>query len=110
MNYLIYKARELNLNFRKLEFNMMYNAFLNKPPFKYFISILGGTEMVQEDIVDNGPNGHCGGREAPGDTTGVVEEVYPMQEVRRSGRVRKTNVKLDPDTWDLGCVQCGKRR
>ena len=69
-----------------------------------------GTEVVQEDIVDNGPNGHCGGREAPGDTTGVVEEVYPTQEVRRSGRVRKPNVKLDPDTWDLGCVQCGKGR
>ena len=59
-----------------------------------------GTEMVQEDIVDTAEAG-----EAPGDTTGVVEEVYPMQEVRRSGRVRKTNVKLDPNTWDLDCVQ-----
>ena len=66
--------------------------------------------MVQEDIVDNSPNGHCGGREAPGDTTDVVEEVHPTQEVRRTGRVRKPNVKLDPDVWDLGCVQCGKRR
>ena len=62
-----------------------------------------GTEMMQENIVDTSEAG-----EQPGDTTGVVEEVYPMQEVRRSGRVRKTNVKLDPNTWDLDCVQWGK--
>ena len=29
------------------------------------------------------------------------EEVAPTQEPRRSGRVRKTNVKYDEDTWDL---------
>ena len=28
--------------FRKLEFNMRDNAYSNKTPFKYFISILGG--------------------------------------------------------------------
>ena len=39
--------------------------------------------------------------EQPGDTTGAVEEGTPVQEVRRSGRVRRTNVKYDPDTWDL---------
>ena len=28
--------------FRNLEFNTIYNAFSNKSPFKYHISILGG--------------------------------------------------------------------
>ena len=31
----------------------------------------------------------------------VVEERAPVQEPRRSGRVRKTNVNYNPDTWDL---------
>ena len=28
--------------FRKLEFDMIYYAYLNESPFKYYISILGG--------------------------------------------------------------------
>ena len=36
-------------------------------------------EIVQEDIVDTAEVG-----EQPGDTTGVVEEVIPVQEVRES--------------------------
>ena len=32
----------------------------------------------------------------------VGEELVPTQEPRRSGRERKTNVKYDSETWDLG--------
>ena len=32
----------------------------------------------------------------------VVEKLVPTQEPRRSGRERKTNVKYDSETWDLG--------
>ena len=31
----------------------------------------------------------------------VVEERASVQEPRRSGRIRKTNVNYNPDTWDL---------
>ena len=40
--------------------------------------------------------------EQPGEAAGYVgEERAPVQEPRRSGRVRKTNVSYNPDTWDL---------
>ena len=39
---MIYKSRALNFAFRKLEFDTIYNAYSNKSPFKYYISILGG--------------------------------------------------------------------
>ena len=35
------------------------------------------------------------------DVAEAVEEGAPVQEVRRSGRVRRKNVKYNPDTWDL---------
>ena len=39
---MIYKSRALDFTFRKLEFDMIYNAYSNESPFKYYISILGG--------------------------------------------------------------------
>ena len=42
LNYLIYKSRAIHFAFRKLEFDMIYNAYSNESPFKYYISILGG--------------------------------------------------------------------
>ena len=39
---MIYKSRALNFAFRKLEFDTIYNAYSNKSPFKYYISVLGG--------------------------------------------------------------------
>ena len=39
---MIYKSRALNFAFRKPEFDMIYNAYLNESPFKYYISVLGG--------------------------------------------------------------------
>ena len=41
-NYLIYKSRALNFAFRELQFDTIYNTYLNESPFKYHISILGG--------------------------------------------------------------------
>ena len=38
---MICKSRPLNFAFRKLEFDTIYNAYSNKSPFKYYISILG---------------------------------------------------------------------
>ena len=40
--YLIYLTMAWNFVFRKLEFDTIYYAYLNKSPFKYYISILGG--------------------------------------------------------------------
>ena len=42
LNYLIYLTRAWNFVFWKLELNTIYYADLNKLPFKYYISILGG--------------------------------------------------------------------
>ena len=42
LTYPIYKSRALNFPFMKLEFNIKYDTYLNKLPFKYHISILGG--------------------------------------------------------------------
>jgi hypothetical protein len=40
--------------------------------------------------------------EQPVETAGaVVEERAPVQEPRRSGRARKTNMKYNPEIWDL---------
>ena len=51
-------------------------------------------EMEQRDTVEV--------MEPQVETAGaVVEEQAPMQEARRLGRVRKTNVKYDSETWDL---------
>ena len=51
-------------------------------------------EMEQRDTVEV--------MEPQVETAGaVVEEQAPMQEASRSGRVRKTNVKYDSETWDL---------
>ena len=38
----MYKNRVLIFAFRKLELNVIYNAYSNESPFKYYISILGG--------------------------------------------------------------------
>ena len=38
----MYKSRALNFAFKKPEFITIYNAYLNKSPFKYYISVLGG--------------------------------------------------------------------
>ena len=49
LNYLIYKSRAINFALRKLEFDMIYNAYSNESPFKYYISILrggGGSEAM----------------------------------------------------------------
>ena len=46
---MIYKSRALNFAFRKLEFDTIYNAYSNKSPFKYYISVLGeggGSEVM----------------------------------------------------------------
>ena len=54
-------------------------------------------EIEQRDTVDAAER-----LEQPAETAGaVVEDRAPIQEPRRSGRVKKTNVKYDPDTWDL---------
>ena len=37
LNYFIYKSRSLSFAFRKLEFKTMFNEYLNKSPFNYFI-------------------------------------------------------------------------
>ena len=50
LNYLIYKSRALNFTFRKLEFDTIYNAYSNKSPFNYYISILGGGGWVLKEI------------------------------------------------------------
>ena len=42
LNYLIYKSRAIHFAFLKLEFDMIYNAYSNASPFKYYISILRG--------------------------------------------------------------------
>ena len=42
LNYFIYKRRERNFGFMKLEFNVIYYTYLNESSFKYYISILGG--------------------------------------------------------------------
>ena len=42
LNYLIYKSRAIHFAFRKLDFDMIYNAYSNESPFKYYISILRG--------------------------------------------------------------------
>ena len=60
-------------------------------------------EMEQRDTVEV--------MEPQVETAGaVVEEQAPMQEARRSGRVRKTNVKYDSETWDLNRDLRGQRR
>ena len=38
LNYLIYKSRAINFALRKLEFDLIYNAYSNEAPFKYYIS------------------------------------------------------------------------
>ena len=43
---MIYKSRALNFAFRKLGLNPIYNAYSNGSPFKYYISILGGSEAM----------------------------------------------------------------
>ena len=54
-------------------------------------------EIEQRDTVDAAER-----LELPVETAGaVVEDRAPVQEPRRSGRVKKTNVKYDPDIWDL---------
>ena len=40
--YIIYKGRALSFAFRKLALNMTHNAYSNKSPYKYYISILEG--------------------------------------------------------------------
>ena len=45
-NYLIYKSRALNFNFRKFELNMLYIVYSNKLPFKDYIEILGVRESA----------------------------------------------------------------
>ena len=46
LNYMIYKNRTLNFAFMKFESSMIYNAYSNESPFKYYISILGGSEVM----------------------------------------------------------------
>ena len=38
----MYNSRALNFAFKKPEFITIYNAYLNKSRFKYYISVLGG--------------------------------------------------------------------
>ena len=54
-------------------------------------------EIEQGDTVDTAEQ-----PVAPVETArAVVEDRSSVQEPRRSGRAKKTNVKYDPDTWDL---------
>ena len=54
-------------------------------------------EIEQRDMVDAAEI-----LEQPVEIAGdVVEERAPVQEPRRSGRARKTNMKYNPDVWDL---------
>ena len=55
-----------------------------------------GAEMVPGGIEDTAEV-----LEQPVEVAEAVEEGAPGQEVRRSGRVRRANVKYNPDTWDL---------
>ena len=37
--------------FKKLEFYTIYNAYVKKSPFTYYISILGGRSRIQENLL-----------------------------------------------------------
>ena len=47
MNYLIYKNRALNFAFMKPKFNMIYNAYSNESPFKYYVK--GGIKIENQE-------------------------------------------------------------
>ena len=40
--------------FRKLEFDTIYYAYLIESPFKYYISILGGSEAMLILLIEGG--------------------------------------------------------
>ena len=48
---------------RKLEFDMIYYAYLNKSPFKYYISILGGVGGLKPCLLCLFRGGGMGGPE-----------------------------------------------